>query len=216
MSQFDSEPVRYPAGLGFDKGRLVRLKQWMQRYVDTGRWPGGAVLVARHGELAFFDCAGYADVEAKRPWQRDLIAPIYSMTKPVTAVQRHMDCRPDTAKALRMFLQTITALQSANDHGRNALEVLDQEVGWHRLLRIKPELESMVEDNEASPLALACFLRLLACENSRPISLMNIDTASSVSFWPSLIICATIRACRRLALKSLASYAGVALPSRII
>ncbi|PAQ06946.1 Tn3 family transposase [Mesorhizobium temperatum] len=69
--------------------------------------------------------------------------------------QRHMDCRPDTAKALRMFLDTITALQSANDYGQNALEVLDQEVGWHRLLRMKPELESMVEDNEASPLTLA-------------------------------------------------------------
>lgn len=69
--------------------------------------------------------------------------------------QRHMDCRPNTAKALRMFLDTITALQSANDYGRNALEVLDQKIGWHRLLRIKPELESMVEDNEASPLALA-------------------------------------------------------------
>ncbi|WP_258120438.1 hypothetical protein [Mesorhizobium onobrychidis] len=48
--------------------------------------------------------------------------------------QRHMDCRPDTAEALRMFLDTITALQSANDYGRNALEALDQEVGWHRLL----------------------------------------------------------------------------------
>ena len=69
--------------------------------------------------------------------------------------QRHMDCRPDTAKALRMFLDTITALQSANDHGRNALEVLDQKVGWHRLLRMKPELESMVEGNEASPLTVA-------------------------------------------------------------
>lgn len=69
--------------------------------------------------------------------------------------QRHMDCRPDTAKALRMFLDTITALQSANEYGRNALEVLDQKVGWLRLLSMKPELESMVEDNEASPLALA-------------------------------------------------------------
>lgn len=69
--------------------------------------------------------------------------------------QRHMDCRPDTGKVLRMFLDTITALQSANDYGRNALEVLDQEVGWHRLLRMKPELESMVQDNEASPLTLA-------------------------------------------------------------
>jgi CubicO group peptidase (beta-lactamase class C family) len=86
MSQFGSEPVRDPGDLGFDKPRLARLKRWMQRYADTGRWPGGAVLIARHGELAFFDCAGHADVEAKRPWQRDLIARIYSMTKPVTAV----------------------------------------------------------------------------------------------------------------------------------
>ncbi|MGF7009488.1 hypothetical protein J2X50_005010, partial [Aminobacter sp. BE322] len=69
--------------------------------------------------------------------------------------QRHMDCRPDTAKALRMFLDTIAALQSANEYGRDALEVLDQKVGWHRLLRMKPELESMVEDNEAPPLVVA-------------------------------------------------------------
>lgn len=69
--------------------------------------------------------------------------------------------QPKTATAdlivmppLRMFLDTITA-QSANEYGRNALEVLDQKVGWLRLLSMKPELESMVEDNEASPLALA-------------------------------------------------------------
>lgn len=43
--------------------------------------------------------------------------------------QRHMDCRPNTAKALRMFLGTITAQQSANDCGRTALEFLDQKVG---------------------------------------------------------------------------------------
>ncbi len=82
MSQFGSESVRDPADHGFDTARLARLKQWMQRYADAGRWPGGAVLVARHGQIAFFDCAGYADVEAKRPWPRDLIARIYSMTKP--------------------------------------------------------------------------------------------------------------------------------------
>ena len=86
MSQFGGKPVRDPASLGFDKARLARLKPWMQRYTDSGRWPGGAVLVARHGELAYFDCAGHADVETKRPWQRDLIARIYSMTKPITNV----------------------------------------------------------------------------------------------------------------------------------
>lgn len=69
--------------------------------------------------------------------------------------QRQMDCRANTAKALRMFLDTISALQSANDHGRNALAVLDQRVGWDRLLQMKPELESMVDDNEAPSLTVA-------------------------------------------------------------
>ena len=86
MGQFSNDPVSDPKRLGFDPARLARLKPWMQRYVESGRWPGGAVLVARHGELAFFDSAGQSDVEAGRPWQRDLIARIYSMTKPVTAV----------------------------------------------------------------------------------------------------------------------------------
>jgi hypothetical protein len=57
MSQFGSEPIRDPVGLGCDKARLARLTRWMQRYADTGRWPGGAVLIARHGELAFFSTA---------------------------------------------------------------------------------------------------------------------------------------------------------------
>lgn len=74
------------ARLGFDPERLQRLKPWMQRYVDQGRWPGAAVLVARHGQLAFYDSAGHSDVGAGRPWARDLIARIWSMTKPVTAV----------------------------------------------------------------------------------------------------------------------------------
>ncbi|GGG17419.1 hypothetical protein GCM10010924_53150 [Rhizobium wenxiniae] len=69
--------------------------------------------------------------------------------------QRQMDCRANTAKALRMFLDTITALQSANDYGRNAFDVLDQKAGWDRLLRMKPELETMVDDNEAPSLIVA-------------------------------------------------------------
>ncbi len=86
MDGFGSEPVRDPADLGFDKARLARLKPWMQRYTDGGLWPGGSVLVARHGKLAYFDCDGHSDVDSRRPWQRADIARIYSMTKPVTAV----------------------------------------------------------------------------------------------------------------------------------
>ncbi len=86
MDPAPDEPVRDPTRLGFDPARLARIGPWMQRYTDSARWPGGAVLIARHGELAYFDSVGWADVEARRPWSRDLVARIYSMTKPVTAV----------------------------------------------------------------------------------------------------------------------------------
>jgi hypothetical protein len=49
----------------------------------------------------------------------------------------------------------ISALQAANDSGDDVIETLDRAVGWHRLLRMKPELAALVEDNEASPLVLA-------------------------------------------------------------
>lgn len=86
MGQVAPEPVRDPARLGFDPERLSRLKPWMQRYADSGLWPGGAVLVARHGELAYFACAGVSDIATRSPWRRDLIARIWSMAKPITAV----------------------------------------------------------------------------------------------------------------------------------
>ena len=75
-----------PESLGFDSARLARLTPWMQRYVDRGRIPGASVLIARGGELAYFDCAGYREPETQAPWQRDTIVRIYSMTKPVTSV----------------------------------------------------------------------------------------------------------------------------------
>ena len=56
-----------------------------------------------------------------------------------------------------MFLDMIIALQSANAMSER-VEVPDQKVGWNWLLRMKPELESMVEDKEASPLVLAAGL----------------------------------------------------------
>lgn len=63
----------------------------------------------------------------------------------------------ETAKALRLFLDTISnTLQCANDNDEDAIETLDRHVGWHRLVQAKPTLAAMVEDNDASP----CLLQL--------------------------------------------------------
>lgn len=69
--------------------------------------------------------------------------------------QRHMNARIETSKALRLFLDTIVALQAANDTDEDALVTVNRQVGWHRLLQIKPGLEAMVGSADASPLVLA-------------------------------------------------------------
>ncbi len=86
LKSLPMQPVRDPAKLGFDASRLARIKPWMQRSIDHGLIPGAATLIARGGELAYFDCAGFADVEAHVPWRRDTIARIYSNTKPITSI----------------------------------------------------------------------------------------------------------------------------------
>lgn len=69
--------------------------------------------------------------------------------------QRHMSARLETSKVLRLFLDTIEALQAANDTDADPMTILDRRVGWHRLLQVKPALEAIVENNDVSPLTMA-------------------------------------------------------------
>ncbi len=71
---------------GFDTERLDRIKGWMQGYVDTRRYAGCSVLIAQDGAEAFYHDCGLRDTARGLPWQRDTVARIYSMTKPVTSV----------------------------------------------------------------------------------------------------------------------------------
>ena len=70
----------------FDPTRLSRLKSWMQGYVDARRYPGCSVLIAQGGKEAFYHDCGLRDLARDLPWQRDTVARIYSMTKPITSV----------------------------------------------------------------------------------------------------------------------------------
>ena len=70
---------------GFDRERLARLTPWMQRWVDQGKLPGAQCLIARRGQVVFEDHVGQRDIAGDLPWQRDTLARIYSMTKPMTS-----------------------------------------------------------------------------------------------------------------------------------
>ena len=69
--------------------------------------------------------------------------------------KRYVEAQQDTTKVLRLFRDTLRALVAANDTGRNAIDVLDDEVGWHRLMQAQPEVEAMVRDADPDPLLLA-------------------------------------------------------------
>ncbi|BCH67492.1 hypothetical protein RvVAT039_pl03250 (plasmid) [Agrobacterium vitis] len=69
--------------------------------------------------------------------------------------QRRTDAHHETAKALRLFRDTLRALVIADQTGANALDTIDRQVGWHKLLQAKPLVEAMVEDADPDPLLLA-------------------------------------------------------------
>lgn len=54
--------------------------------VEEGRVAGAEVLVWKDGREVLYATAGQADREASRPFARDTLVQIYSMTKPVTGV----------------------------------------------------------------------------------------------------------------------------------
>jgi len=79
-------PVVDPQKAGMDPARLAQIVPRMQEFVDRGAMAGAVTLLQRHGALAHFEATGWADVEAKKPMQRDTIFQIMSMTKPFTGV----------------------------------------------------------------------------------------------------------------------------------
>lgn len=79
-------PAVAPESVGLSAVRLERIDSAMRRYVEDGLFPGMTVAVARKGRLAWLRSFGAAELEPLRPVEADAIFPIFSMSKPVTAV----------------------------------------------------------------------------------------------------------------------------------
>ncbi len=72
---------------GLDHARLERITAHLERnFIDSGKITGCQVLVARHGEVAYFRSLGMMDRERKLATRDDTIYRIYSMSKPITSV----------------------------------------------------------------------------------------------------------------------------------
>lgn len=62
-----------------------KLHTLLQNAVSAGQIAGANLLILKNGRELLYTEAGFADVEQHRPYTRDTIARLYSMTKPVTA-----------------------------------------------------------------------------------------------------------------------------------
>ena len=70
----------------FNQERLVHLRRVIADDIAAGRYFGGAIAVARAGQLALHEAIGHADAAGSRPLRRDSVFSIFSVTKAITNV----------------------------------------------------------------------------------------------------------------------------------
>lgn len=75
-----------PESVGLSSNQLKHIDALFEQYIDKNWLPGGTILIARKGKVAYFKSFGNKDIEAKTPYQNDDIFRLASMTKSVTTV----------------------------------------------------------------------------------------------------------------------------------
>ena len=89
MSSFPL-PRATPEDIGLSTAGLARLGRVLQDEVQRGRVPGAVALIARRGQLAYYESFGHRDPASGAPMAKDSIFRIYSMTKPIVSVAAMM------------------------------------------------------------------------------------------------------------------------------
>jgi CubicO group peptidase (beta-lactamase class C family) len=79
-------PQAKPETIGLSPSRLQKLSDAFKREVDKGTLPGATVMVARKGQVGWFDAIGRQSPAESRPMAHDSIFRIFSMTKPIVSV----------------------------------------------------------------------------------------------------------------------------------
>ncbi|HZE52907.1 MAG TPA: serine hydrolase domain-containing protein [Bradyrhizobium sp.] len=79
-------PTAKPDVLGLSQPRLQRMSDAFKREIDKGTIPGATVMVARRGQIAWFDALGKQNPASSAPMAENTIFRIFSMTKPIVSV----------------------------------------------------------------------------------------------------------------------------------
>jgi CubicO group peptidase (beta-lactamase class C family) len=79
-------PHAKPETLGLSRARLQRVSDAFKRDIDKGTTPGVTVMVARRGQIGWFEALGKQNPETGAAMTQDSIFRIFSMTKPIVSI----------------------------------------------------------------------------------------------------------------------------------
>lgn len=79
-------PATNAAAAGFSTERLQRIDKSMNEWSQKEWMNGGVALIIRNGKIVYYKAAGYNDLAAKTPLQKESIFRIASQTKAITSV----------------------------------------------------------------------------------------------------------------------------------
>ena len=86
IPQTPSLPHAKPESLGLSSSRLQRMSDAFKRDIDKGTIPGVTMMVARRGNIGWFEALGRQSPAASAPMAQDSIFRIFSMTKPIVSI----------------------------------------------------------------------------------------------------------------------------------
>ena len=79
-------PQAKPESLGLSSVRLQRMSDAFRRDIDKGITPGVTMMVARRGQIGWFDALGRQNPANPAPMAHNTLFRIFSMTKPIVSV----------------------------------------------------------------------------------------------------------------------------------
>jgi CubicO group peptidase (beta-lactamase class C family) len=79
-------PQAKPESLGLSHLRLQRMSDAFKRDIDRGTIPGVTIMVARRGQIGWFETLGRQSPAASTPMAPNSIFRIFSMTKPIVSI----------------------------------------------------------------------------------------------------------------------------------
>ena len=79
-------PVAKPEAVGLSPEKLALIGPALEALVTNQQIAGAVTIIARQGQLVYWEAVGQRDVASGLPMERDTIMRIHSMTKPITSV----------------------------------------------------------------------------------------------------------------------------------